>query len=63
MPTLKTLAEEYATDVETLQAASNVGPNVLEDDELTPLQEQNVRGSWLVSQTGGGVQHGMHASS
>jgi hypothetical protein len=63
MPTLKTLAEEYATTVEALRQASNVGPNVNEDDALTPLQEQNVRGTWLASQSGGGVQHGMHASS
>lgn len=53
MPTLKELAEEYGTDVEALRRVSNVGENVLEDADLTPLQEQNVRGTWQTSQDAG----------
>lgn len=50
MPTLKDLADEYGTNVEALRRVSQVGPSVLEDDQLTPLQEQNVRGTWVQNQ-------------
>lgn len=61
MPTLKELAEEYGTDVDALRRVSNVGDSVLEDADLTPLQEQNVRGTWQTSQDAG--TGGYHASS
>jgi hypothetical protein len=44
--TLKALAEEYGTDVQSLRDRSNIGPDVPEDQHLTDLQEQNVRNSW-----------------
>lgn len=52
MPNLKDLAEDFGTDVETLRRTSNLGDTVEEDTDLTPLQEQNVRGSWQLTQQG-----------
>jgi hypothetical protein len=43
---MKDLADQYGTDVESLRRNSNVGVNVADDADLTPLQEQNVRGTW-----------------
>lgn len=49
MATLKALADEFGVDVAELRRASNVGDEnqTAEDAELTALQEQNVRNSWV----------------
>lgn len=49
MPTMKSLAEELGTDTETLRQGSNVR-DVTDEQDLTPLQEQNLRGTWASNQ-------------
>lgn len=62
MPTIKDLADEYGTDVDALRRVSNVGDQVLDDQTLTPLQEQNVRGTWQTS-LASGTTGGYHTTS
>lgn len=44
--TLQDLADEYGVSVDDLRNASNVGPDVTEEQVLTQIQEQNARNSW-----------------